>query len=207
MKQTDFNGVADSGVREEFSTGSVRDTREGKGRYDLLSPFALRRLAKHTENGAKKYGDRNWEKGQPFSRFFDSGMRHLQKYLMGLRDEDHLAAALWNFMCLAHFEELGRVDLDDMPKYVTPVPVPVVPPPPRKYGVWLHNAEEWLYDVTLDDNEAPRTFKGSRLKGVSDAVFTGTEAEAHHAAAVWTKEEPKEVTQVREITKDMIVAQ
>lgn len=63
-----FNEVKDSGKRQEFQTGSIRDTREGKGRYDLLPPHAIFRLAKHFENGAKKYGDRNWEKGQPLSR-------------------------------------------------------------------------------------------------------------------------------------------
>ena len=35
----------------------------GKGRCDLLPPNALLRLARHFENGSKKYGDRNWEKG------------------------------------------------------------------------------------------------------------------------------------------------
>ena len=30
--------IHDSGTREEFPSGMVRDRREGKGRYDLLSP-------------------------------------------------------------------------------------------------------------------------------------------------------------------------
>jgi len=37
----EFDAVRDSGKREEFDTGSRRDTRQGKGRYDLLSPIAL----------------------------------------------------------------------------------------------------------------------------------------------------------------------
>ena len=32
--------VKDSGKRESFSTGAVRDIRAGKGRYDLVSPVA-----------------------------------------------------------------------------------------------------------------------------------------------------------------------
>lgn len=99
------SAVRDSGTREEFATGSVRDTREGKGRYDLITPLGLRRLAVHYENGAKKYGDRNWEKGQPVSRFLDSAARHLFAYLAGARDEDHLAAAAWNVMGAMHVEE------------------------------------------------------------------------------------------------------
>ena len=46
----------DSGAREEQGTGAVRDTRRGKGRYDLISPFALRRVAQVLERGAMKYG-------------------------------------------------------------------------------------------------------------------------------------------------------
>jgi hypothetical protein len=117
----DFREVKDSGNRETFETGSHRDTRAGKGRYDLLSPYVMERDAKHMENGAVKYGDRNWEKGQPLSRYIDSAIRHIQKYMMGQRDEDHLAAARWNIGALMHTEhmiQLGRVpqELDDLPR-------------------------------------------------------------------------------------------
>lgn len=102
--------VKDSGQREQFATGSVRDTRKGKGRFDLIPPLAMMRIAKHFEAGADKYGDRNWEKGQPLSRFYDSGRRHLERYWAGEADEDHLAAAVWNFMAMMHFEELHDND-------------------------------------------------------------------------------------------------
>ncbi len=115
-----FEEVKDSGKREEFDTGSLRDTRIGKGRFDLISPFVLERDAKHLENGARKYGDRNWEKGQPLSRYYDSAMRHMNKYMMGYCDEDHLAAARWNIAALMHTEymiSIGRLpeELDDLP--------------------------------------------------------------------------------------------
>lgn len=90
----------DSGVREDFATGSRRDTRQGKGRYDLLPTRALELLAIHFENGSEKYGDRNWEKGQPLSRYLDSALRHLFKHLQGLRDEPHDVAAAWNILCM-----------------------------------------------------------------------------------------------------------
>ena len=112
-------GLKDSGKREEFDSGMVRDTRSGKGRYDLITPFALRRLALVYEKGAVKYAARNWEKGTAFSRFLDSAQRHLESFKMGLKDEDHLAQAAWNIFCIIHFEELGRADLDDMPHYLT----------------------------------------------------------------------------------------
>jgi hypothetical protein len=118
-----FDKVKDSGKRQEFKTGSVRDTNIGKGRYDLISPLMLQRLAKHFENGATKYGDRNWEKGQPLSRYFDSAVRHLYKHLEGMRDEDHLAAAVWNVGAMIHTEELierGLLPegLNDLPNYL-----------------------------------------------------------------------------------------
>ena len=118
-----FDKVTDSGKRQEFKTGSVRDTNIGKGRYDLISPLMLQRLAKHFENGAVKYGDRNWEKGQPLSRYFDSAVRHLYKHLEGMRDEDHLAAAVWNVGAMIHTEELIERELlpkklNDLPNYL-----------------------------------------------------------------------------------------
>ena len=119
----DFRDVKDSGKREEFETGSRRDTRDGKGRFDLISPFVTERDARHLENGARKYGDRNWEKGQPLSRYMDSAFRHTNKFLMGHRDEDHLAAARWNIAALMHTEQmikLGRLpaELNDLPNWV-----------------------------------------------------------------------------------------
>ena len=91
-----FDSVKDSGARQNFETGSVRDTRDGKGRFDLLPPAVLRRDARHMENGARKYGDHNWTKGQPLSRYLDSAFRHLVCMMEGLTDEDHAAAVRWN---------------------------------------------------------------------------------------------------------------
>lgn len=97
--------VEDSGQREHFTSGAVRDTQEGKTRYDLISPYALRRIGDHMTKGALKYGERNWEKGMPRSRFIASALRHLYKWIMGSREEDHLAAVCFNIMAIMHFEE------------------------------------------------------------------------------------------------------
>lgn len=118
-----FSEVKDSGVREEFSTGSRRDTQDGKGRFDLISPIALQRLAIHYQNGANKYGDRNWEKGQPLSRYISSALGHINKFMLGLDDEDHLSAAAWNIFCVIHTEEMvvqGKLPLElvDLPHRV-----------------------------------------------------------------------------------------
>lgn len=115
----DGKPIKDSGKRENFATGSVRDSREGKGRFDLLPMFALEQLSKHFECGALKYGERNWEKGQKLSRYLDSGLRHLSKAARGQTDEDHFSAAAWNIMCLIDTKrqiELGMLseELNDL---------------------------------------------------------------------------------------------
>lgn len=114
--------IKDSGKRREFESGAVRDVITGKGRFDLLSPIALKRLAQHTESGALKYSDRNWEKGIKLSSFIDSGIRHFFDYLEGKRDEDHLAAVMWNAQGAIHTEELIKrgllpKELNDLPNY------------------------------------------------------------------------------------------
>lgn len=109
-----LNIIKDSGTRREFASGAVRDIQEGKGRLDLLPACAILRVARHFEAGAKKYDDRNWEKGIPVHSFIDSALRHLMKYLDGQDDEDHLCAAAWNCLCAMWTEE-KRPDLQDIP--------------------------------------------------------------------------------------------
>lgn len=112
------SGLDDSGARISYGEGlAIREPSTGKGRYDLISPFAMRRLALHYERGSQKYSQRNWERGMPFSRYVDSAKRHLDKFIMGMTDEDHLAAAVWNLCAIMHHQELGQLEFDDMPHY------------------------------------------------------------------------------------------
>ena len=97
--------MRDSGERENYATGAFREPSTGKGRYDLLSPRFLHRLAIVMEKGAAKYKDRNWEKGIPTYRFMNSALHHMNQYLLGMRDEDHLGHAAFNVMALLHTEE------------------------------------------------------------------------------------------------------
>jgi len=108
------------GERQHTATGGEREAPTGKGRFDLLPPEALIRLAKHYENGANKYAARNWEKGLYLSRYIDSAFRHLVQFMMGERSEDHLAAVLWNISCYIQTEKWikeGRLpqELSDVP--------------------------------------------------------------------------------------------
>jgi hypothetical protein len=123
-----YDKVQDSGERTEFATGSVRDRRAGKGRFDLMSPIVAKRDAIHLENGALKYGDRNWEKGQPVMTYFDSARRHLESWLecilLGVpEDEDHLAAARWNIAGIIH--TLVMIDKGMLPRELDNRPSPV----------------------------------------------------------------------------------
>ncbi len=104
----------DSGKRQKFKTGARRDIQEGKPRPDLISPFVLWRVGALMGRGAEKYGENNWTKGMPYSRFLASAMRHLVQFMMGDRKEDHLAAVIFNIGAIIHFQETGREDLNDL---------------------------------------------------------------------------------------------
>lgn len=113
-------------TNEQFTTGSVRDSRKNKGRFDLCSPIPEFELARHLELGAEKYSERNWELGQPFSRVLDSALRHLNQFRQGQTNEDHLISAYCNLHFLIHYREMIKrgilpESLNDLPRYITDV--------------------------------------------------------------------------------------
>ena len=55
--------------------------------------------SKHFEEGAKKYGEHNWQKGIPTHCYIDSAVRHYLKHLRGDTDEPHDRAFVWNILC------------------------------------------------------------------------------------------------------------
>lgn len=106
--------IKDSGQRTTFSTGAVRDLHGGKGRMDLLPWAAIIEVSKHAENGSRKYGEHNVDKGIPLHSLVDSGTRHIAKYLEGWDDEPHLLAAAWNLLWAVQME-LTHPELQDIP--------------------------------------------------------------------------------------------
>lgn len=98
----------DSGVRAEYGSGMVRDTQEGKARFELMFPVGvpykdqfLTRFAELLARGAEKYSDRNWEKAtgdEEMERFKSSAIRHLMQWAAGETDEDHAAAVVFNLL-------------------------------------------------------------------------------------------------------------
>ena len=81
-----------------FPSGAVRSSDAEHVRYDLITPIGLRRLAETCAEGAKKYGDVNWQRGIPASQMLNHAIRHVYLWLEGDDKEDHLAHAAWNIM-------------------------------------------------------------------------------------------------------------
>ena len=66
------------------------------------------------EEGAKKYDERNWEKGIPLHCYIDSGVRHYLKWRRGDTDKSHARAFIWN-MLGAIYTHTNLPDLIDLP--------------------------------------------------------------------------------------------
>lgn len=97
--------VKDSGKREEFASGMMRDTAEDKTDFSLpLNGPMFERWAAHLTKGAKKYpdtkpGSPNWMLASGEAeriRFKKSAMRHFFQWYNGQTDEDHAAAVFFN---------------------------------------------------------------------------------------------------------------
>lgn len=76
----------------------VLDECPGGLNYHVV-PTVYLEVAKHFEEGAKKYGEYNWQKGIPVHCYIDSAVRHYLKYLRGDNDEPHDRAFVWNILC------------------------------------------------------------------------------------------------------------
>lgn len=69
-------------------------------------------LSKHFEEGAKKYGENNWQKGIPTHCYIDSAVRHYLKHKRGDTDERHDRAFVWNLVCCI-WTVRNKPELDD----------------------------------------------------------------------------------------------
>jgi hypothetical protein len=100
MSETTNFGLKDSGVREQYQSGMVRDTTTNKTKWALVydGPM-LARWAEHLTKGAKKYSDRNWMLAcseAEYTRARDSAARHFAQWMANKLDEDHAAAVFFN---------------------------------------------------------------------------------------------------------------
>jgi hypothetical protein len=71
-------------------------------------------VAKHFEEGAKKYGESNWQKGIPVHCYIDSAVRHYLKWLRGDKDEPHDRAFVWNLMCCIWEVDYHKTTVDEV---------------------------------------------------------------------------------------------
>ncbi len=67
--------------------------------FDSSPETMILETSKHFEEGARKYGENNWQKGLPVNCYIDSAIRHYLKYRRGDHDEPHDRAFVWNLMC------------------------------------------------------------------------------------------------------------
>lgn len=98
--------------RVTWASGAARNAKvagesDRHPRYDLVSPIGHRRLAEVYGEGAKTFGDRNWESGMPTEVILNHLEAHLVAWKAGDRGEDHLAKVAWGLYALMHYEERG----------------------------------------------------------------------------------------------------
>lgn len=74
---------------------AAKENRKKKG--SLLAKLFLE-ASKQYEEGAEKYGERNWEKGLPIQSYLDSGIRHFLKHIANWQDERHDRAFTFNML-------------------------------------------------------------------------------------------------------------
>lgn len=97
-----------------FPSGARRGKDADNERWDLIPYIGMKRVAQTCAEGAKKYGERNWERGMPISTLLNHAARHIYLYIAGDKIEDHLAHAAWNLLAACHMEEL-MPEMNDIP--------------------------------------------------------------------------------------------
>lgn len=106
-----------------MAQGGVKHDEE-KLRYDLIPVRPMERVAEVYTIGARKYDDRNWEKGLQWGRVIAALERHLAAWKQGERNDQkdgqhHLASVVWCALALMEYEET-HPEMDDRPVTATP---------------------------------------------------------------------------------------
>jgi hypothetical protein len=96
-----------------FESGSKRDDDSDKPLVNHLSAYLRLRFGYLLRMGANKYGKNNWRKGQPTEAALESLHRHLAKYEVGDRTEDHLAALIFNVQLIMENEQKEGIQVDN----------------------------------------------------------------------------------------------
>lgn len=104
-------------IVEEENIGIKHD--EGKLRMDLIPPEVEQSLAEILTYGAKKYKDRNWEKGIKYGRVYAALRRHLLAWTEGEENDQesglpHIKHALCCLAFLVTYEARNMRQWDDI---------------------------------------------------------------------------------------------
>ncbi len=120
--------IKDSGERQEFASGMVRDVTNDKTNWALVADGPmLKRWAVHLTKGAVKYAVRNWMKAEGHTeeqRFRESAFRHFMQWYIGDRDEDHASAVFFNINGAEYVRERRAVNKDPYAELPAGSPIP-----------------------------------------------------------------------------------
>lgn len=102
----------------KFQDEAVRDVT-GKDPYDLIPAVPLHEFVKVLGFGAKKYSERNWEKGMPYTWIWGSMMRHAWAFWRGETNDKesglhHMAHAAFGAFAFIEYMHTGK-GTDDRP--------------------------------------------------------------------------------------------
>lgn len=149
-------------VKDGWTEGKKFD--DGKVRMELIPPSTYESIGAVLTFGAKKYADRNWEKGIKWSRCYGAAMRHLAAWWGGENlDPETKFSHLWHAQCcLSFLVEYLRThpELDDRPR----------PPENRK--------ETYLDMARWDPSGRIAPPSSHSLAGLSDATGFREESES-----------------------------
>lgn len=113
-EDSSFTGGTEMDFNQDLKKGGVKKDL-GKERVDLLPPNALLALAELMDMGAKKYDDRNWEKGMDEGRIMAALGRHFLKYMAGedfdpdpVAGHHHLIHIAWNALVAYELQVTGK---------------------------------------------------------------------------------------------------
>jgi hypothetical protein len=95
------------------------DALDDKLRFDLIPVLPMVEVAKVFTMGAKKYGDRNWERGLQWMRCVGAIMRHLSAWVLGEANDresgiNHLAHVVVNLLFLLEYQQT-HPEMDNRP--------------------------------------------------------------------------------------------
>ena len=104
---------SDIDTKRVFESGSQRDDDTDKPLVNHLDAYTRLRFGYLLRMGANEYGKNNWKKGQPTESALESLNRHLARYELGDRSEDHLSAIIFNVQLIMKNEEKDGIKIDN----------------------------------------------------------------------------------------------